>query len=57
MYKFIHQKNNEITSIFTGKTKQDCIKYIFDRYVRYKLICEGIHYNKDGSVFKIIKED
>lgn len=57
MYKFIYKKDNKIISIFTGETKQDCIKHIFDRYVRYKLICEGIYHNKDGSIFKIIQEE
>ena len=57
MYKFVHKKDNKITSIFTGETKQECIRFIFDRYVRFKLLTQGYYQNKDGSTFEIIRED
>lgn len=57
MYKFVYEKDNKIISIFTGNTKKDCITHIFNKYARYNLLVNNYHQNKDGSVFKIIRED
>lgn len=56
MFKLVHEKNNVVTDISEGKNIKETIRLIYDRDIRYKLICDKMYHCNDGSVFKIIQK-